>query len=713
MKNRFFYCSTLALLLCGALSAGNVKPISLDAASGIKPVLVGNVKVSDHSYTVSRDGCVRFNGEWDLRQYKSVRFTLSNPDPQSVISIACIMTDSDVKNLQFVKYNNGGAKYRTIEKVVAVDPGQTVTVEMKLPCDIPHPEVDQACLRMRNRPYIMAMDQMYTYDADLSCIKAIKFTQIKLGRATKEWTVSDITIVPGKRPATPAWMKLGMDEFFPFIDRYGQFKYTSWPGKIRSDKDLAKARAAEDKDLAAHPGCGGWSKFGGWADGPRYEATGQFRVQKIDGKWWLIDPEGYLFWAHGVVRVTTSSAMTPLDDRREYFEGLPADDSDPFYAFYSTRDELLYPYYTARGIKDIYDYSSANAFRKYGPDYKNIFAELAHRRLRSWGLNLIANSSDRSICLMDKTAYNERVDLGAPVAGYPVWPVLQGSRGWWPFIDPFDASFPLCVRAHLEDVRPQLEDPWCVGVFVDNEIAWGNQANFATLAYKASPDQAAKVVLVNDLAARYKSISGLNKAWGTSFASWNDIMANRADPPKAAQADLEAFTLKIVREYFAVVRRVFKEIAPDKLYMGCRFSGAPEYVVRIAADYCDVMSYNTYAYDVYGFNLPDGLDVPIMYGEFHFGSTDRGMFHAGQTWANNQEQKGQCYENYVRSALENPLIIGTNWHQFSDQATSGRFDGESFQVGFTDVCDTPYPEMVSHLRKIGYDMYQVRMNSGR
>ena len=37
------------------------------------------------------------------------------------------------------------------------------------------------------------------------------------------------------------------------------------------------------------------SKYGGWLNGPRQTATGFFRVEKINGRWWAIDPEGYLF----------------------------------------------------------------------------------------------------------------------------------------------------------------------------------------------------------------------------------------------------------------------------------------------------------------------------------------------------------------------------------------------------------------------------------
>lgn len=67
-----------------------------------------------------------------------------------------------------------------------------------------------------------------------------------------------------------------------------------------------------------------------------------------------------------------------------------------------------------------------------------------------------------------------------------------------------------------------------------------------------------------------------------------------------------------------------------------------------------------------------------------------------------------AYYNYAESALENPAIIGIHWHQFSDQAVTGRFDGENFQVGLTDVCDNPYPETIAKVREVGRDMYKIR-----
>ena len=73
-----------------------------------------------------------------------------------------------------------------------------------------------------------------------------------------------------------------------------------------------------------------------------------------------------------------------------------------------------------------------------------------------------------------------------------------------------------------------------------------------------------------------------------------------------------------------------------------------------------------------------------------------------------QKHRAETYKGYVRTSLEHPQIVGVHWHQFSDQATSGRFDGENMQVGWTDVCDTPYWDTIEAVREIGAKLYEIR-----
>ena len=549
-------------------------------------------------------------------------------------------------------------------------------------------------------------------------------------RKTSPYGIVDSFYRPGqtanKMKALPPdgsepWMRMATDKFLPCIDRYGQFRHRDWPGKTKDDADLKRAAEEEAADLAAHPGPKGWNRFGGWADGPQLAASGRFRTEKIGGKWWLVDPDGRLFWSFGAVRVSASSAMTPMNgdtgtprlgcslpDRDCFFAELPpapeAADATPLSKFWTTHDDLLWPFFLARGETRIYDFSSANLFRKYGENYYATFSDLVHRRLRSWGANTIANSSDIAICLMDRTPYAERVECQSRS--------IAGSHGmWWKFRDPWDPSFASGVTAALESHGREAHDPWCIGFFIDNEIGWGKRPEeLAEWTLQSPADQPAKSAVIAFLRERHGDIAKLNAAWKTSYSDWDDLLHSVLLPGADAKNDLADCTAFIAEEYFRRTREAVKSFDPKLLYLGCRFAGSqcPAWAVAGCAKYCDVMSYNIYRMTLDDWRLPEGIDAPVMVGEFHFGATDRGPFGTGVRQAANQADRAERLKAYVRSALRHPQIVGVHWHQFSDQATSGRFDGEYLQVGWTDICDTPYPETIGAVREIGTKMYAIR-----
>ncbi len=178
-----------------------------------------------------------------------------------------------------------------------------------------------------------------------------------------------------------------------------------------------------------------------------------------------------------------------------------------------------------------------------------------------------------------------------------------------------------------------------------------------------------------------------------------------------ARADLEAFYTKTAETYFGTIRRELKKVAPEQLYLGCRFAWVNDRAARAALKSCDVVSYNRYEYSVAGLKLPGGVDMPVIIGEFHFGALDRGMFHTGLRRTDNQQDRADKYRDYVRGALRNPYIVGTHWFQYVDQPTTGRGDGENYQIGFVDICNTPYPEIVQAAREIGQSMYPYRLKA--
>jgi hypothetical protein len=502
---------------------------------------------------------------------------------------------------------------------------------------------------------------------------------------------------------------------FPLFDEFGQFIHRDWPAKIRSEADFLARQKEEDADLAAHARPADWDQYGGWAYGPKLPATGYFRAELRDKRWWLVDPEGRLFWSHGVVRVGTRIRVggiyhgTPLPDREHLFR-LPPKDS-PLGAFYGTEPQSTRGYYVGRENHAVYDHLEANLARKYGASWQATYATRAQRRLASWGLNTIANSSDPAIYLKRQTPYTAIV-YSAPLGRSEFR--LAGSGGnWGKLPDPFDPGWRNLIEQTLQtDLKTSLNDPWCLGFFVDNELHWGDSIHLGEATLRSPPGQPAKQTFIQELQGKYKTIQALHAAWATHHESWDALLASVQLPDAkrpAVRTDLETFSEQYLTAYFRGCRDAIKAASPNHMYLGCRFAGSGnDLVLRIAARFCDVISINRYATDVASLVLPRGLDRPILIGEFHFAAMDSPLHPAGLVLVANHADRSRAYRTYVQSALLNPAIVGTHWFQFYDQPSGGRFDGENYQTGLLDIADTPYQETIEACRRTGNSMYQMR-----
>ncbi|WP_298473415.1 beta-agarase [uncultured Maribacter sp.] len=491
--------------------------------------------------------------------------------------------------------------------------------------------------------------------------------------------------------------------FFPFVDIFGQYKHKGWEGKTESVRDLKIKAEKNLKILSKKPGPKNRGKYGGWTAGPKLKATGFFRTEKHNNKWWMVDPEGYLFWTAGVNCVASTSSSTGITARENYFETLPSNDSE-FAKFYGERGRASHGLYSKTERYKYYNFYQANMYKNYGSDWLNTFRDLTHRRFKSWGLNTIGFVSDKGATNQGKTPY-----VGS------VWirntPKIEGSDGFWgKFHDVFDPRFKEAVTASMDVQREGAGDPFCIGYFVDNELSWGSLGSLAIGVLKSPETQMAKQEFVKDLRAKYGSINKLNNIWETSHGSWGDLLKSTKAPNKEkAWDDLVTFYGKIAETYFRIIKEELNVIAADHNYLGCRFAWANNDVVLTAASkYMDIMSFNKYEYSVENLKLPEGVDKPIMIGEFHFGALDRGNFHVGIKKAKNQSERGAMYKDYIEGALRNPLIVGAHWFQYIDEPLTGRFDGENYNVGLIDICDNPYEELVDKIRETTYPMYEYR-----
>src|SRR5208283_402556 len=233
---------------------------------------------------------------------------------------------------------------------------------------------------------------------------------------------------------------------------------------IHSTGELTAKRFAETTELESKRGARSWDTYGGWKRGPLLLGTGYFRTAKYDGKWWLVDPDGRLFFSNGIDCIWPGES-TPVDGRTAWFQDFPGNQED-FRQFLTPGGQSLWGHYTD-ATPATFDFAGVNLKRKYGADWRNSFNDTTQQRLRSWGLNTIGNWSDPKLCKEDRTPYVAAVHF----ASKPI----EGTKGYWGrFRDVFDPNFGTQLRASMADqAAASADDPWCIGYFIDNELIWG------------------------------------------------------------------------------------------------------------------------------------------------------------------------------------------------------------------------------------------------
>lgn len=463
----------------------------------------------------------------------------------------------------------------------------------------------------------------------------------------------------------------------PYLDKFGQVRQLDWPNKLHSEDELAERTRQELLQSKTDTGPESFNRFGGWAKGPQLKATGFFRTEKYKGRWWFVDPEGRLFFSHGANSVGFAQS-TATKDREALFAWIP-----------SATDigEAL--------SKGNINFMVANLHRTFGADWKTKAYERVNTRMRRWGMNTVGAWSDPELYQNPRTPYT---------------PILHVWRGQDPLgkglPDPFSPEFEKRVEDGLRQLLgPTGSDPWCLGVFIDNELGWYEP--FVENALAGKPGMPARKAIFAYLKDKYSTIEALNAAWLTKYESWEALTVFPKES-KAFEQDRKSLERLVANRYYKVCHDMMRKIMPNHLYLGSRIHKASPEVYEEAARFSDVLSVNRYM-PLPVTQLPKNFDKPALIAEFHFGAPDRGVPGVGLTFVGDQLQRGRAYAAYVLDSVLQPNIVGTHWFAFPDQSATARptvgKPGENYQIGFVDVTDTPYPEITAYSRGLAEVMY--------
>lgn len=688
-----------ALTLC-AMGAGADRLInSFETEEEMREVLANNVALApvteaptqgkralQVTYNVGKwpNVMLRPGNPWDWRGFDGVAFDLRNPGSETVDF--GVRVDDDPRADGAVHCRQGGGSLR---------PGEQATFVLSLRQD--PMEFGMRGIPRAGRDYVL----LTPHNSGPIKLEHIVAFQVFLAEPRKPTplVLDNVRLVN--------W-SASLDGI---VDRFGQYTGAEWPGKVKSEAELADRLRREEAALKSAPSLPDRDKWGGWASGPKVRATGWFRTEQVNGKWWLVTPDGTLFISLGVDCVNMGDA-TLTGGRERMFTWLPKK-GEPL------SSHIGYVQGVHMGpIKEgaTYTFSAANIERKYGPDYKERWNALILRRLKAWGFNTIGNWSSWDFHNNGQVPYVATAHVAGDHAR-----VSSGSDYWGKMHDVFDPKFSESVAASLRPVAQRVrQDPWCIGYFVDNELSWagggeeGGRYGLALGALASDSSAPAKQALLRQLRAKYGEIAALNAAWSTTFANWGALEAGWAPPtPLGARVkeDLAAFAKAFARRYFTTVRDELRKLDPNHLYLGCRFAWRTPDAEEASAEICDVVSYNFYvrSLDKAQYAFLNNLKKPVIIGEFHAGALDRGMFHTGLVATRDQADRASMYQEYVRSVLDHPALVGCHWFQLMDQPITGRwFDGENYNIGFLDVTDTPYPELLAAAKTVHREAYRRR-----
>jgi hypothetical protein len=422
--------------------------------------------------------------------------------------------------------------------------------------------------------------------------------------------------------------------------------------------------------------------------------TGFFHTEKQNDTWWLIDPDGRGFYAVGTDHINYRGHWC---------------------------QQLGYAPY------------GRNVAEKYGSEEK--WADATAERLRDWGFNTLpaGHSQDlryRSFAHIDWLgAGREFADMDNIVP----------RTTWTGFPNVFSPRWPRHCDALAKRIcAPNRDDPWLIGYFLDNELQWfggldnwRNDYGLWSQTWMKPTDHSAKQAWLGLVRERCASIGDYNRAWGTTFASFEALAASTEPvppPSDEARAMARDFVRLVADRYFAETSAAIRRHDPNHLVLGCRFAGwAPADIWDIAGKYCDVVSFNTYPRIDVERGVPRSLvgefqgfyelaQKPLMITEWSFPALDSGLpcKHGAGMRVATQHQKAACYRAFQSTLFALPFFVGSDYFMYIDEPALGISDTfpEDSNYGLVNEKDEAWPELTATAAEVNPTVCELH-SSGR
>jgi hypothetical protein len=388
-----------------------------------------------------------------------------------------------------------------------------------------------------------------------------------------------------------------------------------------------------------------FDKYGGWI-GLKGTQKGYFHTEKLNDKWWIITPEGNVFWTIGMYCVRMGG-IPDSEGKRTYQE---------------------------------------SCLNKYGSEQEWIKA--TRMQLHNWGFNTIGDWSTEGIYREPGIAYLIGIDLSRKAENV----IPKGSYGYFPdvFSQGFKDGSKEAIEGTLKNQPYLIDDPWLLGYFLADEPSW-----YGSKGRRGS--------LVDDFIALDNAKPG-KQAW-LEFIKNKGLNENQA-----SEQDKLEFLEVIAEQFAKVLHDTLREIDKYHMILGTRPTRSYPEVIRGTGKYCDIFSMSAYGLNQgYKIDpkFSDEIDEvasyagkPIMLGVL-IAAQDTGLPYGV---VRTQKDRGISYWRYLAKTAAHPAVVGMHWFQYFDPPRKC-YDEQAANWGLVNDKDEPYEEAVNSIAQANKMVY--------
>jgi hypothetical protein len=411
-------------------------------------------------------------------------------------------------------------------------------------------------------------------------------------------------------------------------------------------------RTVDDLAGLVTAGADARDQYGGWSK-VQLKATGFFRVEKVDGRWWLVTPDGHPYFSMAMNSVSVREGSATI---RASYRSLFKTDAE----------------WRESAIRLLTD---------------NGFNGTAH-----WSNNDVLKSGERRLPYTD--GINFMAGYGKKRGGTFQQPGHTGYPNDCIFV--FDPGFEEYCQQAAADLAKRKNDPYLLGYFSDNEMPFRlNSLDLYLKNPEGDPGRLAAEAFMNQ---RYGKDRAGKPTTDADRQAWMEVLAERYFSVVSA-----AIRRHDPNHLYLGARFHETDHRNPALF-------------KVAGKYVDVISYNLYYQwnpDPGLFRRwAEWSGRPVIITEFYAKGDDSGMANnSGAGWTvRTQQDRGLFYQTFVLALIESKSCVGWHWLRYMDNAPDDKLadpSNRNSNKGIVNAAFVPYAPALALMKQLNERAYGI------